>query len=193
MKSVCIYCASNTGVRPEYMDAATHMGVLLATLGIRIVFGGGRVGLMGALAEGALLAGGEVIGVMPHSLVQREAAHQGLSELIVVNTMHERKAKFNELSDGFMILPGGIGTLEEFFETWTWAHLGVHAKPIGMLNVLGYWDPMIACMDHMASEGFLRANTANLIIVEEVAKDLLDQMQKYVPPAVNAWVSLPEI
>ena len=175
------------------MNAARAVGTLLAERGIRVVFGGGRVGLMGALADSAMAAGGEVIGVMPHSLVQREAAHQGLSQLIIVNTMHERKAMLSEMADGFMVLPGGIGTLEEFFETWTWALLGVHAKPLGVLNVEGYWDAIVAFVDHMAAEGFLRAHTSELIVVEKTPAQLLSRMEAYVAPPVKQWVRLPEV
>ena len=148
LQRVCVYCASNDGARPEYVAAAREIGTLIAQQGSALVFGGGRVGLMGAMADAALAAGGEVIGVMPHGLVEREVAHRGLTALHVVDSMHERKALLSDMADAFITLPGGLGTLEELFETWTWAQLGVHQKPIGLLNVAGYFGPLIDMLAH---------------------------------------------
>ena len=192
MQRICVFCASNPGVRPAYTRAATELGKLIARRKATVVYGGGRVGLMGALADGALQAGGKVIGVMPHALVGREAAHQSLTELYIVNSMHDRKAMLAELSDGYVALPGGIGTLEELFETWTWAQLGVHHKPIGLLNVENYWHTLTTFFEQMGSEGFLRAHTRDLLLIDDDATQLLQRMDAYVPPAVTKWVSLPE-
>lgn len=190
LKRICVFCASNPGARPEYLQHARALGHLLATRGQTVVFGGGRIGLMGAVADGALEAGGEVIGVMPHALVQREAAHRGLTALHIVNSMHERKAMFTELSDGFIALPGGIGTLEELFEIWTWAQLGVHAKPVALLDVAHYWAPLVTLLDHAGAEGFLRPNTRELLLVDDDQHRLLERMEQYAAPSVTQWVNL---
>lgn len=192
MNRICVFCASNPGTRPEYMELARAIGRRLAELRITVVFGGGRVGLMGALADGALEKRGEVIGVMPHALVQREAAHSGVTKLHIVDSMHERKAMLSELADGFIALPGGIGTLEELFETWTWAQLGVHAKPIGLLDVADYWKPLVHFLDQMGHEGFMRPYTRDLLLVDDNADSLLTRMRAHVPPNVTRWVSLSE-
>lgn len=192
MKSICVFCASNPGHNPAYLALARTFGALLASRGQTVVFGGGRVGLMGALADAALAAGGEVVGVMPHALVQREAAHRGLTQLHIVNSMHERKAKMAELSDGFVALPGGIGTLEELFETWTWGHLGVHSKPTGLLDVADYWKSLVQFIDHMGNEGFMRPNTRELLLIDDNPGRLLDRMETYVAPQVTRWVHADE-
>ncbi|MDQ6612939.1 MAG: TIGR00730 family Rossman fold protein [Gemmatimonadota bacterium] len=193
MKHICVFCASNPGIQPGYMQAARELGELIATRGATVLYGGGGTGLMGALADGALGAGGRVVGVMPHALVEREAAHRSLSELHIVNSMHDRKAMLAELADGYVALPGGIGTLEELFEAWTWAQLGVHNKPIGLLNVQGYWNTLTKFFDQMGSEGFLRSHTRDLALIDDVAERLLHQMDRYVPPVVTQWVRLPEL
>ncbi|MBC8086670.1 MAG: TIGR00730 family Rossman fold protein [Phycisphaerae bacterium] len=192
MKSVAVFCGSNPGTKPEYMELARSLGRLLAEQHITVVFGGGRVGLMGALADAAMQAGGNVIGVMPHALVQREAAHRGLTQLHIVDSMHERKSMLSELADGFIALPGGIGTLEELFETWTWAQLGVHAKPIGLLDVAGYWQLLVQFLDQMGQEGFMRPYTRELLLTDDDAPRLLGRMQSHVAPQVMQWVSLRE-
>ena len=192
MHRICVFCASNPGHNPAYLALTRDLGALLAQRGQTLVFGGGRVGLMGALADAALAAGGEVIGVMPHALVQREAAHRGLTRLHIVDSMHERKAMMSELADGFIALPGGIGTLEELFEVWTWGHLGVHAKPIGLLGVAGYWSSLVAFLDHMGQEGFMRPNTRELLLIEHDPANLLERMATYVAPPVTQWVRLSE-
>lgn len=192
MQRVAVYCASNAGARPEYVECARALGALLAQRGLTVVYGGGRVGLMGALADAALAAGGEVIGVMPHGLVQREVAHHGLTALRVVDSMHERKAMIAELADAFITLPGGVGTLEEFFETWTWAQLGVHQKPIGLLDVAGYWAPLLALLEHVDAEGFLRGNPREWLVVSDDASSMLAQLQRFQAPAVRRWSRLGE-
>jgi hypothetical protein len=192
MQRVAVYCASNAGARPEYVECARALGTLLAQRGLTVVYGGGRVGLMGALADAALAAGGEVIGVIPHGLVQREVAHHGLTALRVVDSMHERKAMIAQLADAFITLPGGLGTLEEFFETWTWAQLGVHQKPIGLLDVAGYWAPLLALLEHVDAEGFLRGNPREWLVVSDDASSMLAQLQRFQAPAVRRWIRLGE-
>ena len=188
IQRVAVYCASNAGVRPEYVECARALGALLAQRGLTVVYGGGRVGLMGALADAALAAGGEVIGVMPHGLVQREVAHHGLTALRVVDSMHERKAMIADLADAFITLPGGLGTLEEFFETWTWAQLGVHQKPIGLLDVAGYWAPLLALLEHVDAEGFLRGTPREWLVVSDDASSMLTRLQSFKPPTVRRWI-----
>jgi uncharacterized protein (TIGR00730 family) len=192
IRRVCVYCASNDGTRPVHLEAARRFGQTLAARGITLVYGGGRVGLMGALADAAMAAGGAVIGVMPHALVQREAAHQEITELRIVDTMHQRKAAMAELADAFVALPGGIGTLEEFFETWTWAQLGVHRKPIGLLDVDGFWRPLLGLLDHLEAEGFLRGTPRQSLVVQEEANAMLDALATSTPPSVRPWLSIGE-
>jgi uncharacterized protein (TIGR00730 family) len=157
VRAVCVYCGSSFGSDPAYLEATQALAGALAARGIQVVYGGAAVGLMGALADAALAAGGEVIGVMPRHLVEREIAHQGLTRLHVVATMHERKALMAELSDAFVALPGGIGTLEELIEVYTWAQLGLHSKPLAILNTNGYYEPLAAFLDHAVEQGFLAA------------------------------------
>ncbi|MEP6954431.1 MAG: TIGR00730 family Rossman fold protein [Solirubrobacteraceae bacterium] len=165
LRSICVFCGSNPGTDTAYVAAAGAAGEELAARGIRVVFGGGRVGMMGALADAALAAGGEVIGVIPRDLMEREIGHTALDDLRVVGSMHERKALMAELSDAFIALPGGIGTLEELFEVYTWAQLGLHAKPIGLLDVAGFYAPLAGFLDHVVDEGFLRAKTRGALAV----------------------------
>jgi uncharacterized protein (TIGR00730 family) len=188
MQRVAVYCASNDGVRPEYLACAGALGTLMAQRGMTVVYGGGRVGLMGALADAALAAGGDVIGVMPHGLVQREVAHHGLTALRVVDSMHERKAMIAELADAFVTLPGGIGTLEEFFETWTWGQLGVHRKPVGLLNVSQFWTPLVDMIDHVTTEGFMRGNPREWLVIDDDPEVLLNRLQSFVAPTVRRWL-----
>lgn len=192
LQRVAVYCASNDGARPEYLACAHALGTLMAERGITVVYGGGRVGLMGALADSALAAGGEVIGVMPHGLVQREVAHHGLTALRVVDSMHERKAMIAELADAFITLPGGLGTLEEFFETWTWAQLGVHRKPIGLFDVSGFWSPLLTLFDHVEAEGFFRGNPRDWLVVSDDAASMLTRLQAFDAPTVRRWIRLGE-
>jgi uncharacterized protein (TIGR00730 family) len=172
---VCVFCGSATGRGPRYLDAAADLGRLLASRGITLVYGGARVGTMGTLADAALAAGGEVIGVIPSGLFSQETPHDGVTKLHVVADMHERKAKMAELADGFLALPGGIGTLEELFEVWTWAYLGIHRKPIGLVDLDGFYQPLITMADHMVAEGFLRPATRSMIKVAADPADLLDE------------------
>jgi len=176
---VCVFCGSSMGARPAYAEAARSLGRLLAERGVGLVYGGASVGLMGVIADAALAAGGEVIGVIPRSLVDREIAHAGLSELRVVTTMHERKAAMAELSEAFVALPGGLGTLEELFEVWTWGHLGIHAKPLGVLDVARFYEPLTAFLDHAVDQGFIRAANRAMLIRDTDPERLLDALLRY--------------
>lgn len=188
LRSICVFCASNPGLDPDFMRCARTFGGVLAQRGVRMVYGGGRVGLMGALADGALDAGGEVVGVMPHALVAREIAHQGLTQLHVVTSMHERKARMTELSDGFVALPGGLGTLEELFEVWTWGQLGLHAKPYGLLDVNGFFQPLLALLDHLVAQRFVREEHRALLSVDADGGRLLQTMAERRLPPVARWL-----
>jgi uncharacterized protein (TIGR00730 family) len=188
LKRVCVFCGSNPGTRPEYADAARELASLMAGRRIGLVYGGGNVGLMGVLADAMLAAGGEVIGVIPASLVAREVAHHGVSELRVVQTMHERKALMNELSDGFVALPGGFGTLDEFFEILTWSQLGIHGKPCGLLNIAGYYDDLMLMLDRAVAEKFLRPAHRDLVITDTDAGRLLGRLAAFVPVTAGKWV-----
>jgi uncharacterized protein (TIGR00730 family) len=188
MKRICIFCGSNSGARPAYAQAATALAQHLANLGIGIVYGGGNVGLMGILADAALAAGGEVIGVIPHSLFAKEVGHADLSQMHIVGTMHERKAMMADLADGFIAMPGGWGTFDEFCEILTWAQLGLHHKPCGILNVEGYYDTLLAMFDHSVAEGFLKAAYRPMILTSSDPVDLLDKMQHYRAPVLEKWI-----
>lgn len=190
LRRVAVYCGSGDGARPEYVATARALGTLLAHRGISVVYGGGRTGLMGALADAAMAAGGEVIGVMPHGLVEREVAHHGITALQVVDSMHERKAMIADMADAFVAMPGGIGTLEEFFETWTWATLGVHRKPVGLLDSAGFWSPLVALLDHLDGEGFLRGTPRDWLVRHDDPAMLLDRLATFEPPTVRRWLSL---
>lgn len=179
---LAIYCGSSEGRDPKYIEQATAVGRALAQRGIGIVYGGGRVGLMGAVADAALAEGGTVIGVIPKALEAREVAHRGLSELHVVADMHERKALMAELSDGFIALPGGIGTLEELFESWTWGLLGFHRKPCALLNADGYYDELRRFIDKMVDEGFLQPHFRDMLVVSAELESLLQAFEGYQPP-----------
>ena len=192
MRRICVFSGSSPGQHPAYKEAATALGTLLAREGIGLVYGGASVGLMGALADAARAAGGEVIGVIPQSLVDHEIAHTGLDDLRIVGSMHERKALMAELSDAFIALPGGIGTFEELFEVWTWAQLGSHAKPCALLNVLGFYDRLLAFLDHVVAEAFLKPMHRNMLIVEQDAATLLAALRRYQPPVVTKWISREE-
>jgi len=174
--SVCVYCGSRHGARTEYVGAARELGRLIGHQGWRLVYGGGKVGLMGEVADATLAAGGEVFGVIPESLMRREVGHAGLTELHVVPSMHERKQMMAEQADLFIALPGGIGTFEELFEVWTWAQLGYHRKPIGLLNVEGYYDSLLRFMQHTVAEGFLSAEQAAVLQVAADPRSLLDRL-----------------
>jgi len=188
MNQVCVFCGSSAGLRPEYAHAAAATGELIARRGLGIVYGGGRVGLMGVLADAALGASGRVTGVITQALQDREVAHDALTELHVVRTMHERKAMMARLSDASLVLPGGIGTMEEFFEIWTWGQLGEHAKPCGLVNVAAYFDGLIGFLDRMVTEGFLKPKHRSMLIVGESPAKVLDSFAEYEPPSVGKWI-----
>jgi uncharacterized protein (TIGR00730 family) len=192
LSSVCVFCGSNGGADPAYLAAAEAVGAGLAKRGIRTVYGGGRVGLMGALADSARAAGGEVVGVMPQALVDREIGHTGIDDLRVVDTMHERKALMVELADAFVALPGGIGTLEELFEVYTWAQLGIHAKPLALLDVAGYYEPLAAFLDHAVAQRFLRAETRTMLAIADTIEGVLETFERWRPPAMHKWIDLDE-
>ena len=178
MRRVCVFCGASSGRRAAFADAARSFGGAAAARGLGVVYGGGKVGLMGALAEGALAGGGEVVGVIPQELVERELAHEGLSELHVVGSLHERKALMAELADAFVALPGGFGTLDELMEQLTWSQLGLHAKPVGLLDVEEYWHPLIALARHATEEGFVREADLGAIAVATDAEGLLDRLER---------------
>ena len=192
MDRICVFCGSNPGADPAYAEAAADLGQALARRGITLVYGGGRVGLMGVLAGAALAAGGRVTGVIPEALAAKELAYEGLTDLRMVGSMHERKALRSERSDGFIALPGGIGTLEEWFEVWTWSQLGFQPKPCGMLNVAGYYDHLLAFLDHMAAQRFLTGPHRAMAIVEERADLLLDRLSSWQPPRAEKWIDRAE-
>ena len=181
MNRLAVYCGSATPADPRYIENARHVGATLAARGIGVVYGGGRLGLMGAVADSALAAGGEVIGVIPDALVAAEVAHKGLTDLQVVRTMHQRKQAFTDLSDGFVTLPGGTGTMDELWEALSWAQIGYHAKPVGLLNLDGYYDGLIAFWEKMAEVGFVRPQHVGLLIVAPTLGELLDRMAAAVP------------
>ncbi len=181
MKRVAVYCGSATPENPAYIECARHVGRTLAQRGIAVVYGGGRLGLMGATADAALEAGGEVIGVIPEALVGSEVAHRGCTELHVVNNMHERKAMFTDLSDGFVTIPGGVGTMDELWEAISWAQLGYHSKPVGLLNAEGFYDHLIAFNRHMADVGFIREAHRGIMVVADTIEQLIDRMIAYQP------------
>ncbi len=190
MKSICVFCGSSDSVHTDYLTAARQMGRTLAKRGIRLVFGGGKTGLMGAVANGVLEAGGEVIGVIIPSMNTKALAHDGLTRMEVPLTMHARKARMHELSDGYIALPGGFGTFDELFETVTWAQTGAHEKPVGMLNVRNYYAPLMAAIDHAVQEGFIFQEHRDVLFLEEEPGALIDRMEKYEHPhaAVKRWM-----
>lgn len=177
MHSICVFCGSSPGNHPGYLQLAGEVGELLARRNLKVIYGGGRVGLMGALADAALRAGGQVIGVMPQLLIDKEVGHTGLSELFVVNTMAERKLMMGNLADGFITLPGGIGTMDELFEAWTWTQLGLQHKPSGLLNHQGYYDPLVEFVDRAVQQGFLTQRTRGALLVDTDMTRLLTRMQ----------------
>lgn len=193
MKSITVFCGSSFGSDPIYQEQATLLGQTLANHHIQLVYGGADVGLMGAVADGALDAGGKVIGVLPHFLQSKEIAHKQLTELILVQTMHERKTKMNELCDGAIVLPGGYGTLEEFFEMITWAQLGLHQKPIGILNIDGFYDDLLNLVQTMVDKGFLKPINRDMLLINNNIDDLLKMMRDYQAPKVGKWISKDEV
>src|ERR1700680_1690809 len=192
MRRICVFSGSNLGNRPEYKRAAQALGQELVARGLGLVYGGASVGLMGIIADTVLAGGGEVIGVIPHGLFSREIAHQGLTQLHEVGSMHERKALMADLADGFIALPGGFGTFDEFFEILTWAQLGLHSKPVGVLDVTGYFTPLLALIAHASAEGFIPAIHTGLVMREESPAALLDRFAAYQPAIdTNNWSALP--
>jgi hypothetical protein len=179
---LCVFCGTNAGSRPEYGEAARELGTLLAEECIELVYGGASVGIMGELADAVQAAGGHVTGIIPQQLIQKESAHRGIQDLIVVASMHQRKSQMADLSDGFIALPGGIGTLEGFFEILTWGQLGIHAKPCGILNIAGYFDALTTFLDHAVAEDFLTQAHRETIMVESTPRALLDRLRAYEPP-----------
>ena len=177
MKRICLFCGSSTRVGTRYLDLARNFGGLLAARGIELVYGGGSIGLMGAAADAVLEAGGRVIGVIPKALARKEVLHEGLTDLRIVGSMHERKALMADLSDGFAALPGGLGTLDEWFEIWTWAQLGIHDKPIGLLNFEGFFDPLLTFLDQLVAEGFVRPEHRAMAVVEREMGALIDRLK----------------
>lgn len=192
IKRICVFCGSNGGNDPLYANAARGLGRLFAREGIALVYGGGRVGLMGILADSVLEAGGEAIGVIPHALWAREVGHAGLTDLRIVETMHERKAMMADLSDAFIALPGGLGTLEEIFEIWTWAQLGLHTKPLGFLDVNGFYGPLMEFLDGAMRARFLKDEHRSIAIVDPDAESLLHRFDTWHAPRVQKWITRDE-
>jgi uncharacterized protein (TIGR00730 family) len=190
MKNIAVYCGSSAGTDPIYREQAAMLGTILAEKGIRIIYGGGRIGLMGVLAGAALEAGGKVTGILPGFLQIKEVAHPGLTEMIPVKSMHERKALIEQRSDGAIALPGGFGTLDELFEMLTWGQLGLHSKPVALFNINGFFDPLLLTMEKMVNEGFLRPDHQNQLIVSDQIQLLLEKMVVYEPPSVAKWIGL---
>jgi uncharacterized protein (TIGR00730 family) len=189
MKSIAVFCGSSNGIDQNIIKKAYRLGTVLAKRDIKLVYGGSKIGLMGKLAEGCLDHNGEVLGVIPSFLKLKEIVHTGLTELIVTENMHDRKIKMYEQSDGFMIIPGGFGTMDEFFEITTWAQLGLHAKPIGILNLNGYYDPLIKQFQVMANHGFLKQDNLNAVLIDNTIDNLLIKMQAYQPRPVPKWLN----
>jgi uncharacterized protein (TIGR00730 family) len=189
LRSLCVFCGSSPGRDPAFLAAARAFGALLAREDLTLVYGGGHVGLMGALADACLQAGGRVVGVIPQALWDREVGHGGLTELHVVGTMHERKAKMAELADAFVALPGGLGTLEEIFEVWTWGQLGIHRKPCGFLDVAGYYAPLLAFLDGAVGQGLIRPQHRAMAVVDDDGETLLRRLTEYEPPRVEKWIT----
>lgn len=188
MKFLCVFCGSSAGRLSVYADAARTLAALMVERRLRLIYGGGSVGLMGILADAVLEGGGEVIGVIPQSLWDREVGHAGLTKMHIVDSMHERKALMADLSDGFVALPGGAGTLDETAEIWTWAQLGIHMKPCGLLNINGYFDPLLVFLKHAVTERFLKPEHLDMLMVETRSTDLLDRFSAYAPPDIPKWL-----
>ncbi|HEV7239514.1 MAG TPA: TIGR00730 family Rossman fold protein [Thermoanaerobaculia bacterium] len=192
MHRICVFCGSNAGSDPIYVEAARDLGRLFAREGVALVYGGGSVGLMGEVADSVLASGGEAIGVIPHALWAREVGHRGLTDIRIVDTMHERKAMMADLADAFIALPGGLGTLEEIFEIWTWAQLGLHEKPVGFLDVNGFYAPLMQFLDRAVRERFLREEHRAIAVIERDAAALLKKFDQWQPPRVDKWITREE-
>lgn len=193
MKSITVFCGSSFGTDDIFKEQAFLLGQTLAKQHIQLIYGGADVGLMGAVADGTLSEGGKAVGVLPHFLQSKEIAHKNLTELILVETMHERKTKMNDLCDGVIVLPGGYGTLEEFFEMITWAQLGLHKKPIGILNIDGFYDDLIRLVQTMVNKGFLKQVNRDMLLISENIDELLEKMRNYEAPSVGKWISKDEV
>lgn len=187
-RSLCVFCGSSSGDDPAYTEQAHALGTLLAQRGCRLIYGGGKVGLMGAISDAVLESGGEVVGVIPGALVDRELAHHGVTDLRIVHSMHERKALMAELSDGFIAMPGGFGTLEELFEVLTWAQLGFHEKPCGLLNVGGFFDPLLAMLGQATARQFMRPEHRSILVTRNHPEQLLTALAEFQPPHVEKWI-----
>jgi len=187
VQSVCVFCGSSPGIDPDYRKAARELGQFLVSRGITLVYGGGKVGLMGEMARAALELHGRVIGVMPERLVERELVQEGLTELYVTDTMHARKSKMHQLADGYIALPGGYGTYEEIFETLSWLHIGIHEKPLGLLNVNGYFNPLLQMLAHTVKQGFARPDALSLIVTASDPESLLHRMERFKPERGDRW------
>lgn len=192
MKRICVFCGSSAGTDPVHAEAARRLGQEIARRGLGLVYGGGHIGLMGIVADAALAGGGEVIGVIPQALADLEVAHNGLSALHVTRSMHERKAMMADLADGFIALSGGIGTFEELFEIWTWGQLGVHSKPVGLLNIAGFYDPLIAFLDSVVSSGFLSQRHRDMLVLANDPAAMLDAMAAHAPSPMGQWIERDE-
>ena len=192
IRRICVFCGSNKGSSGEYAEAARQLGELFAREGIALVYGGGSVGLMGELADSVLASGGEAIGVIPHALWAREVGHRGLTDLRIVDTMHERKAMMADLADAFIALPGGLGTLEEIFEIWTWAQLGLHQKPLGFLDVNGFFSPLMQFIDRAVRERFVKDEYRAIAMMSSDAEALLRRFDAWQPPRVEKWITRDE-
>lgn len=192
MRRICVYCGSSAGFDPVYKSAAIELGTFLAAQNISLVYGGGKIGLMGALADAALAGGGEVIGIIPHHLIAMEVGHRQLTSLIAVDSMHARKHQMAELADGFIALPGGIGTAEELLEVFTWLQLGIHAKPVGVLNVNGYFDHLLQFLAHMEQTGFFKRAHREMLLIDQSPAALLDQMRGFVPTRIDKRIPVVE-
>jgi uncharacterized protein (TIGR00730 family) len=193
MQRICVYCGSSLGSFPLYANTAEELGKLLVKHNYELVYGGGAAGTMGAVADAVMLAGGTVYGIIPEGLFGREVVHRGITHLEVVDSMHSRKARMAELADAFITLPGGIGTLEELFETLSWAQLGIHQKPVGLLNLNGFYDELLRFLDYVVKQGFIRPVHRNLLIVESDPEKLLERLNEFRPPLVSKWLGEKEI
>lgn len=188
IQSICVFCGASPGFSPIYLETAQKVGNILAHHQIKLVYGGGKVGMMGAVADGVLAKNGQVTGIIPHFLDHREVIHPEVKDMIILENMHDRKAKMYELSDGFVALPGGFGTLDELFEIVTWGQLGLHKKPIGILNIEGFFDDLVRFIDNLVEKGFVKSNIRNLIVVANTFEDLLHKMQNHEAPETEDWV-----
>lgn len=193
MKNICVFCGSAVGKNPIYKQTAQELGLLFVKKQIRLIYGGGRVGLMGIMADTVMQNGGKVVGIIPQFLIEMEVAHSRLSEMIMVKTMHERKKRMTDMAQGFVVMPGGIGTMDEFFEVFTWAQLGLHTKPIGLLNTNGFFDKLLAYIDFAVEEGFVKAQSREMMLIETDAEHLIESMQNYEANHVKKWLTKHQI